>query len=297
MSVKTLPKIRTLAALAWLACSSVVFAHNADNETVPKDTSQQNVTTTSGTAPGQSTQDRQAAALAFSQSVLGKTIGDYAFTDRAGRTVRLSRYRGKPLLVSFVYTACSQVCPTTTRFLAKAVKVAQDGLGADSFAIITVGFNVPFDTPESMKTFAGQQGIDFPNWEFLSPDPATVERLTKNFGFTYYATPKGFDHITQVTIVDGDGKVYRQIYGDVFEVPMLVAPLKDLVTGAPTPARDIAGVLEKVRLFCTVYDPASGRYRLNYALFIEIFAGLTVVLGTGCFLLAEWRRNRKIHGA
>ncbi|HQR53679.1 MAG TPA: SCO family protein, partial [Burkholderiales bacterium] len=72
-------------------------------------------------------------ALAFSQSVIGKPIGDYSFTDRDGQSVRFSRYRGKPLLVSFIYTGCFQVCPTTTKFLAKAVAAAKDALGEASF--------------------------------------------------------------------------------------------------------------------------------------------------------------------
>ena len=52
----------------------------------------------------------QTTALQFSQSVIGKPIGDYTLTDRLGRPVRLSQYRGKPLLVSFIYTGCTQVC-------------------------------------------------------------------------------------------------------------------------------------------------------------------------------------------
>lgn len=231
--------------------------------------------------------------LSFSQSVIGKPVGDYVFTDRSGNKVRLSRYRGKPLLVSFVYTGCYQVCPTTTKFLSRAVRVAQDALGRDSFSVITIGFNLPFDTPQAMAAFAREQNVDLPNWEFLSPEAATLDRLTQNFGFRYEATPKGFDHVTQVTVVDGEGKVYRQVYGDAFEIPMLVGPLKELVTGAPTSAPELSSWVEKVRLLCTVYDPASGRYRLNYALFIEIIAGATII-GAGVYsLFREWRRQRK----
>lgn len=233
-------------------------------------------------------------AFAFSQSVIGQPVGDYELTDRAGNRVRLSRYRGKPLLVSFVYTGCYQVCPTTTKFLSRAVKVAQDVLGPGSFATVTIGFNLPFDTPQAMASFAKQQGIDLAHWEFLSPDAARLDALTRDFGFSYVATPKGFDHVTQVTVLDGEGKVYRQIYGDAFETPMLVGPLKDLVTGAPSPAPNVADFIEKVRLLCTVYDPASGRYRLNYALFIEIFAGLTVIGAVVYSLLYEWRRHRNV---
>ena len=101
--------------------------------------------------------------------------------------------------------------------------------------------------------------------------------------------------MTQVTIVDGEGRVFRQVYGDSFELPMLVGPLRELVTGTPASAQDFAGFLERVRILCTVYDPAAGRYRLNYGLFIEIFAGVSMLGATAWYLAAEWRRQRPSH--
>ena len=142
------------------------------------------------TAAGSPLDERK--ALAFSQSVIGKPIGDYMLVDRDGQPVRLSRYRGKPLLVSFIYTGCFQICPTTTKFLAKAVAAAAtDALGEGSFNVVSIGFNLPFDTPSAMRTFAKQQGVTAKNWEFLSPDPATLEALTQDFGFLYYAHAQG----------------------------------------------------------------------------------------------------------
>jgi len=234
-----------------------------------------------------------AKAIELSQRVIGSRVSDYAFTDSRGRPVRLSDYRGKPLLVNFVYTGCSQVCPVTVRFLDKAIAEAHRAVGRDSFAIATIGFNQPFDTPQAMHAFAAQHGIADPNWDFLSPAPGTVDALTREFGFTWYATPKGFDHVTQVTVLDAQGRIYRQIYGDRFDVPMLIEPLKQLITGKPAPAGDWRALVEKVRLFCTVYDRSSGRYRLDYSLFVEIFVGLTVLGAVVFSLLGEWRRQRK----
>ena len=45
-----------------------------------------------------------------------------------------------------------------------------------SFHVASIGFNVPFDSPEAMRTFARQQGVMVPGWEFLSPDLPTLER-------------------------------------------------------------------------------------------------------------------------
>ena len=77
---------------------------------------------------------------------------------------------------------------------------------------------------------------------------------------------------------------------------MLVAPLRELVTGTPAPAENFAGFLERVRILCTVYDPRAGKYLLNYGLFIEIFAGLSMLGGTAWYLAAEWRRQRPKRG-
>ena len=246
-------------------------------------------------APAQSLDAQE--ALRASQAVIGKPVPDLAFADREGRRVRLSSFRGKPLVVNFVYTGCFQVCPATTQFLKKVVADAQEVLGRDSFNVVTIGFNLPFDTPMAMKTFATKQGVDLPNWEFLSPDAGSVEELTRAFGFSYVATPGGFDHVVQVTLLDQAGRVHRQIYGESFEAPAFVGPLKDLIAGAPDPAPTLAGFVEKVRILCTVYDPASGKYRVNYAIFLEILAGVIALGGTAWFLIRHRRRGQDDPGA
>ena len=232
------------------------------------------------------------AALRASQAALGRAIDDHAFTASDGARVTISDFRGRPLVVSFVYTGCGQVCPTTTRFLDKAVREARRMLGDDAFAVATIGFNVPLDNPAAMGQFARQQGIDARNWKFLSPDTAGVERLTADFGFAYEATAGGFDHVAQLTLVDANGRIARQLYGDTVDPRLLVAALRDVASGRDAPGSDLGRLLERVKLLCTVYDARTGKYRLDYALFIEIFAGLTVLGGIAHYLTREWRRQR-----
>jgi len=228
-------------------------------------------------------------AYRASQAAIGRALPDFTFRDRLNRPVKLSDYRGKPLVVSFVYTGCFQACPVATQYLAKAVKQARDALGPDAFQVVSIGFNQPFDSPDAMGAFARQNRVADPRWEFLSPDPKDVEALARAFGFSFEATPKGFDHITQATIVDAGGVVYRQVYGDSFELPLFVGPLKELRSGQASQAATLENVWEKVKLYCTVYDPGSGGYRLNYSLFFELFAGLTTFAGLGWFLYKSRR--------
>jgi protein SCO1/2 len=228
-------------------------------------------------------------ALAFSEQAVGRTIGDYQLTDASGARFALRGLRGRPLVVSLVYTSCSSVCPPTTQHLIAAVSEASRTFGPDAFNVLTVGFDARSDTPARMSQFASAQGIRFRNWRVASADAATIGALLRDLGFSYAAVAGGFDHVTQTTLVDGEGRVYRQVYGDDFPLRMLLEPLKDVVAGTSR-APVLLGVIERVKFICTVFDPGTGRYRADYGL---VFGGTVAALSLAVFgglIFREWRR-------
>ncbi|MCP5228815.1 MAG: SCO family protein [Candidatus Accumulibacter sp.] len=234
------------------------------------------------------------AAFAFSQAAIGRTVGDFVLLDRDGQPVELSRYRGKPLLVNFIYTACFQVCPTTTRNLQKALENTVNVMGADRFNVISIGFNQPFDSPAALKDFSRQYGIDLPNWNFLSPAPAIVDELTTQFGFRFVATTAGFDHLNQVTMVDAEGRIARQVYGEKFTAQDLAEPLKVLITGSAIPPEmgTLQEIMQRVRIICSVYDPLTGKYRTDYSLYF-MFAGFLTFVCFMIYLSINFWKNRR----
>lgn len=232
-------------------------------------------------------------ALKASQAVIGTKIGDHTLLDREGKPVRLSSYRGKPLLVSFIYTGCFQVCPSTTRSLQETVQGLQKTFGTNKFNVVSIGFNQPDDSPIALKTFAAQYQINQPNWEFLSPSMSTVEAIARDFGFVYAATPAGFDHVLQVSLLDGDGRIVRQVYGEGIPPAELGEPLKMLLSGEPfEPSMMLDGVMDRIRILCTVYDPKTGDYVVDYTLPIQIAGGVTFFILMLIFMINEWRSNR-----
>ena len=231
-------------------------------------------------------------AVRASQAAIGRQLGEYVFRDSENREVRISQLRGQPLVVNFVYTGCFHACPATTQYLAQSVAAAERTLGPGKFRIATIGFNLPFDTPQAMKQFARKQGVSTPSWLFLTPEAATLPALLADFGFRFEQTAAGFDHVLQASIVDADGRIYRQLYGESFAAPQFVGPLVELATKAPRPAGNLASYIEQVKLLCTVYDPSSGRYRVNYAIVIELFVGASIFLVGIPALAIEWRRRR-----
>ncbi|MGI9483099.1 MAG: SCO family protein [Hyphomicrobiales bacterium] len=242
----------------------------------------------SGPATAVSPEDE---ALRISRAAIGARIPDLTFQNIDKEPVKLSDFEGKPLVISLVYTACADVCPAVIDNLYPAIEAAQSALGKDSFSVVTVGFDVSQDSPERMRSFARTRGIDLPNWHFLSGDNASVSKLIKVVGFTIVPSAGGFDHMAQVSMVDADGTVYQQIYGGTFSAPALVEPLKDLVYDRKQPLASVAGIIERVKLFCTVYNPNTGRYYFNYSLFMGIAIGLACLLLVLGWLIREFRRS------
>jgi protein SCO1/2 len=232
-------------------------------------------------------------ALAYSQAAIGQPVGEVELTRADGSAVTLENFRGKPLVISLIFTSCHHICPTTTRNLDEVVQKAREALGADSFEVVSVGFDTRNDTPERMAQFRRAAGVDDKRWGFLSADAGNMAELVGQLGFIFTPSPRGFDHLIQSSIIDAQGKVYRQVYGISFPTVQLVEPLKQLVFGEPREQSTLDYLTNRIRLFCTVYDPASDSYRIDISVFIGTIVGLIVSILFGAVLIKEWRRSIK----
>ena len=228
-------------------------------------------------------------ALAASQEAIGRQLPDVELTDQDGRRFGLSRFRGRPLVISPIYTSCFHICPTTTAYLKTVVGIANDLLGDSNFTVLTIGFDTQHDTPEQMRAYGRARGVDGPQWVLASADAASARQLLDGIGFSYARAAGGFDHMVQATVVDAGGRVYGQVYGQQFDAPLLVDSLKRIVMGQRAQQGTIPALIDRVRLICTVFDPNSGRYHFNYSVFIAFGVGVLCLGGVAVFLWRSWR--------
>ncbi len=233
------------------------------------------------------------SALAVSQAAIGTRLLDYRLRDILGQPFQLQELRGRPLVVSMIYTSCHHICPMITQNLARNVEVAREALGEDAFSVVTIGFDWQVDSPERMRQFATGQGVnDIEDWHFLAADASMIDALSDNLGFLFMPSAKGFDHLVQTTIVDRSGTIYRQIYGVDVDTQVFVEPLKELVFDTPRSAGLIDHWVSTFKLFCTVYDPNSDRYRFDYSILTTIVVGLLCLGAIATFIVHEWRSAR-----
>ncbi len=232
-------------------------------------------------------------AIKASQNAIGKTLKDYILIDENSQALNLSDLRGKPLVLSMVYTSCFHICPMTIQHLSKVVEKAKDALGHDSFQVALLGFDSQNDSPMAMKHFAKKQGVGDKGWKILSADQDTINALSKELGFLFFTSPNGFDHVVQASVIDANGEVYRQVYGEVFETPLLVEPLLELILDKPKPNQKFMdNLVDKVRFFCTTYDPARDAYFFDYSLFVGLLIGASIMLVALGMIVRESRKRK-----
>jgi protein SCO1/2 len=244
-----------------------------------------------GQATSATVNEVDAAALRASQAVIGRATGNHEFIDQGSKPLRLADLRGRPVVLSLVFTNCAAVCSGQTLHLREVTRIAREALGARSFTVLTVGFDSAHDSPERMRAYGRDRGIDDPDWHFASADAATVRRLTDEVGFTWLPSSRGFDHITQVTILDANGTVAQQVYGAAFSPPELIEPLRELLLGRRVERASLQGLIERVRLYCLVYDPTAGRYRIDYSMFAAAIPVLMVLGMVAVAVILAGRRR------
>ncbi len=139
----------------------------------------------------------------------------FALTDPWGRTVRADDLRGKVVLASFLYSACTDACP----LLAPRLRDLQEALRRDGHLgtralLLTFTVDPERDTPEVLRDYALRVGADPAGWRFLTGEPATVQRLIEE-GFRLGVQRVPLAAGQRVRHVHADGTVHEHDYDTV----------------------------------------------------------------------------------
>jgi protein SCO1/2 len=231
----------------------------------------------------------QAAALRASQEAVGREVRDVSFIASTGERLRLTELRGEPVVISMIYTSCAGICPATTRQIAIAVGAARGVLGPAGFTVLSVGFDTLRDTPQALAAFATAQRVADPRWRFVTASPEDIARLAADTGFWFAPGAGMFDHLIQTTLLDGRGRVVRQLYGNEFTTLEFIDPLRKAALGAPLATASVVTLLDRIRLLCTVYDGRLGRYRVDYSLALGILIAVTTLIAVLVVVARAWR--------
>jgi protein SCO1/2 len=139
---------------------------------------------------------------------VGDTVPQFVLYDQNGRLVDSARFRGRQVMLNFIYTRCpvANMCPLSTTKMIETQKLAREaGVGAVEFVSITL--DPVHDTPGVLREYADDRGIDTSNFSFLTgPEPAIRDLLTQ-FGVIAEFNGDILDHTLATLLIDEKGRV------------------------------------------------------------------------------------------
>lgn len=171
----------------------------------------------------------------------GDAVPDFALRNEDGRTIHLRQFRGKELLITFIYTRCPlpNFCPLVTHNFAVIDKtLAADPALYAKTHLLCVSFDPEHDTPDRLKAY-GEQYIGagaenaFRHWDFAVPQKPVLMDMAKYFdvGITYGADDT-ITHTLSTTLIGADGKVVRFYPGNDWTPQQVLADVKQASAGA-----------------------------------------------------------------
>ncbi|MGA3346385.1 MAG: SCO family protein [Terracidiphilus sp.] len=171
----------------------------------------------------------------------GDAVPAFTLRNQDGRTIHLDGFRGKALLVTFIYTRCPspEFCPRMTRNFAQLEKqLAANPVLYAKTHLICISFDPEHDTPERLRAYgATYLGSDaksaFAHWEFAVPKKSELVKMARffNLGMTDNADST-ITHSLSTTLIGPDGKVEHFYPGNEWTVDQVLEYMKQFALPA-----------------------------------------------------------------
>jgi protein SCO1/2 len=139
------------------------------------------------------------AATGFAGATLprGLRAPDFSLLDQDGERVTMRDFRGRPAIVTFLYTNCEETCPPQ----AQQIKGALDDLGHD-VPVLAIAVDPPNDTPESARAFLSEARMTG-RMDFVLGSEAELRPLWR--GYAIQPQSDRLEHQARIVLVDRDG--------------------------------------------------------------------------------------------
>ena len=141
----------------------------------------------------------------------------FTLISQDGMPVALADFHGRVVALTFIYTACPDICPMMTQ---KMVDV-QDALGAEfgaKVAFISITLDPEHDTPEVLKDYAEFWGAKPEGWTFLTGSAEAVREVSRRYGVFFAKKEDGsVEHSQLTSLIDAHGQIRVQYLGVRFD--------------------------------------------------------------------------------
>jgi len=173
-----------------------------------------------------------AAEIAGSEPQPGAEVPEVRLVNQDGKALRTGQYRGRALLVTFIYTRCpfADQCPLmSANFAQLNGQLASDPSLRDGARLLSVTLDPEYDKPEVLGSYGSTYaGGKFDRWDFATGDPEEIRRLAQFFGLAYKAENGQIVHSLRTALVSPEGRLVKIYRGNEWKPADVLNDLRGL---------------------------------------------------------------------
>lgn len=135
-----------------------------------------------------------AVSSGYTRNVKDYALPDVVLTDADNKPVRLRELlaSNEPVMVNFIFTTCSTVCPVMAKVFSEVPGAL--GAGAQRLRMVSISIDPENDTPLQLKAYAKSMHA-WPRWKFLTGTVQDIEAVQRAFD-TYHADKMAHEPLT-----------------------------------------------------------------------------------------------------
>ncbi len=165
----------------------------------------------------------------------GEEVPDFTLVNQDGKRVRLRSYKGRALVLTFIYTRCPlpDYCPLMTDNFAEIVKAIKDDAAVYAKTqMLSISVDPEYDTPARLREYGAglttESGAQtFSHWQFATGDTDEVKRVATYFGLQYFTEADQIIHSLVTAVISPDGKVVKLYTGNEWKPPEIISDLQN----------------------------------------------------------------------
>ncbi len=163
----------------------------------------------------------------------GASVPDLKMTNQDGKAIHLSQFRGKALLLTFIYTRCPlpEFCPRlTAQFAALHRELTKSADESQRTHLITVTLDPKYDTPAILRQYGLAYTGDasaFQHWDFVSAAPSDLKKLAEEFGLDYEEDSGQINHTMSTVLISPEGNLLANWEGSQWKPEEVLQPTRN----------------------------------------------------------------------
>ncbi len=163
----------------------------------------------------------------------GEFVPDFMLTNQDGKPIHLSDFRGKAVVLTFIYTRCPlpNFCPLMSKNFAELEQRLSNEFPG-KYQLLSITMDPEFDRPEVLKEYAARYATDRIGWTFATGDAASINFVAELMGLHFEKENGLISHDLRTALIGQDGRLVHVWKSNVWTPYEVQRRVRENLTGS-----------------------------------------------------------------